>query len=101
MLRTGASFSFNLMKINRPNFEGAPHRRAIFEDITMIKTQKVELSHAGAQFLSNYEVSKTEILRMSRAGAQKIHESGARFFYRSKVHIKRRFFQDVSSESAI
>ena len=50
MLRTEASFSLKLMKINRRNFEDALHGSAIFEDIN--QSAKKELSRVGARFSS-------------------------------------------------
>ena len=55
MLRTGAPFSLKLMmKINRRNFEDAPHGRAFFEDTQMIKTQKKKKNRESLERERNF-----------------------------------------------
>ena len=100
------------MKINRRNFEDAPHRSAILEDVKMIKIKNIELSRAGARFLSK---QNSGILRMSHTGPR-FSKIGARpvrvqtpiarlqressSFLRSKIIIERPFLENALSESA-
>ena len=61
MFRTGASFSEELVKISRRNFQDAPCRSAIFEDIKTMKMQKQPIVSSGSA------IPKIGMLRMSRA----------------------------------
>ena len=68
MLRTGASSSLNLTKINRRNFEDAPHGSTVFDDIDKDDTNAKNATVSSGNAIS--EQAKSGILRMSRAGAR-------------------------------
>ena len=52
-------------EVNRQNFEDAPRGSAIFEEIKIIQTSKVELSRAGAQFSSKRKRNFKDVPRGS------------------------------------
>ena len=92
MLRTGASFSKQFVKINRRNFEDAPHENAIFEAFKNQTTQK-SMSGAGAQFL---KIGVRPIRMLGPIG--KLIQKEKRLIFRDYNAIKRRCFQNLRTK---